>query len=149
MTMKCEYCQTGGYGDLLEETPYWMIYLAPSQRYLGTCVVALKRQCQSLSELKDSEWDDFKSLVRKLEHSVNETFQPALYNWSCFKNVAFRNQDPNPEIHWHFLPRYQNDVEFEGLIFDDPDFGYIPQPIPRIIPGEVMEKIKLKIKRNY
>jgi diadenosine tetraphosphate (Ap4A) HIT family hydrolase len=149
MTVKCEYCRTGGYGDLIEETPYWMIFLAPSQRFIGTCVVALKRQCQSLSELEDSEWDDFKFLVRKLETSLNETFHPDLYNWSCFKNAAFRDDDPTPEIHWHFIPRYQSEIKFGGLIFDDPDFGYIPQPIPRIIPADVMEKIKLEIKRNY
>jgi diadenosine tetraphosphate (Ap4A) HIT family hydrolase len=84
-----------------------------------------------------------------METSVNEAFNPDLYNWSCFKNAAFRDEDPNPEIHWHFLPRYQNEVEFEGLIFNDPDFGYIPQPIPRIIPRDVMDKIKLEIKKNY
>ena len=104
MTMKCEYCQTEGYGDSIEETSYWMIFLAPSQRYLGTCVVALKRQCQSLSELDDSEWDDFKFLVRKMETSVNEAFNPYLYNWSCFKNAAFRDEDPDPRFIGIFYP---------------------------------------------
>lgn len=148
MTMKCEYCETGGYGDLIEETSYWMIFLAPSQRYLGTCVVALKRQCQSLSELEDTEWKDFILTVRRMENSLNKAFHPTLYNWSCFKNAAYREGEPNPEIHWHFIPRYDYQVEFEGLKFDDPDFGYIPQPIARIIPGEVMGKIKSEIKKN-
>lgn len=149
MTMKCEYCQTGIYGDLIEETSYWMIFLAPSQRYLGTCVVALKRRCSDLSGVTDSEWNDFRLLVRKLEHSLTESFHADLYNWSCFKNASFRSSEPNPEIHWHFVPRYRDEIEFEGLIFNDPDFGYIPKPIPRIIPKEVMEKIKTKIKTNY
>lgn len=144
----CEYCKTDGYGDLIHETPYWMIFLAPSQRYIGTCVLALKRQCQSLSELEDSEWADFAVLVRKLEHCVSEAFRPDLYNWSCFKNAAYRDRNPNPEIHWHFIPRYQGEVEFGGLIFDDPDFGYFAKPIARIIPYEVMEKIKTELKKN-
>ena len=148
MSDRCEYCQiAGGYGDLIEETPYWMIFLAPSQRYLGTCVVALKRQCKSLSELEDEEWKDFVLTVRRMENSVSKAFHPALYNWSCFKNAAFRTGEPKPEIHWHFLPRYHEETEFGGLTFDDPDFGYIPKPIARIIPGEVMNQIKSEIKK--
>ena len=77
--------------------------------------MALKRQCQSLSELEDSEWDDFKFLVRKLETSLNETFHPDLYNWSCFKNAAYRVKNPNPEVHWHLIPRYDREIEFEGI----------------------------------
>lgn len=149
MSDRCQYCQiAGGYGELIEETPYWMIFLAPSQRYLGTCVVALKSKRQSLSELEDSEWKDFILIVRRMENSVNKAFKPALFNWSCFKNAAFRDGDPNPEIHWHFIPRYQEEVQFSGLKFLDPDFGFIPKPVARIIPDEVMGKIKSEIKKN-
>ncbi len=149
MNKKCEYCQIdGGYGEIIEETPYWMIFLAPSQRYLGTCVVALKRQCQNLSELNDDEWNDFILTVRRMEDSVNKAFKPTLFNWSCFKNMAFRDGNPNPEIHWHFLPRYEEKVEFSGMIFEDPDFGYIPQPITRIVTEEIMINIKTAIKKN-
>jgi Diadenosine tetraphosphate (Ap4A) hydrolase and other HIT family hydrolases len=149
MTIKCEYCKIAdGYGDLIHETDYWMIFLAPSQRYLGTCVVVLKRNCRDLSGLEKREWIDFGLTVERLENSVAKSFNPSLYNWSCFKNSVFRYENPNPEIHWHFIPRYKSEVEFGGLKFDDPDFGYIPKPIERIIPKEVMEKIKLKIKKN-
>ena len=66
--------------------------------------MALKRQCQSLSELKDSEWDDFKFLVRKMETIVNEAFHPDLYNWSCFKNAAFRDEILIPRFIGIFYP---------------------------------------------
>lgn len=149
MTKRCEYCQIdGGYGKLMKETPYWMIFLAPSQRYLGTCVVALKRQAQNLSELKDEEWKDFIDLLRELEYSLKKAFNPSLFNWSCFKNKAFRDGDPNPEIHWHFHPRYQGKVKFSGLEFEDPDFGYVPKPINYEIPEKIMLKIKSAIEKN-
>lgn len=148
--MKCEYCEiTGGYGELILETPCWMIFLAPSQRYLGTCVVALKRHSPSLSTLKEKEWIDFGLTVHKLEKSVDKAFNPTLYNWSCFKNSAFRTDRPDPEVHWHFIPRYEADVEFEGLTFHDPDFGYVPQPIHTRVPPEIMAKMKMAIKKYY
>ena len=110
--------------------------------------MALKRQTQQLSQLDKDEWIDFASVVQNLEECLSKIFKPTLYNWSCFKNAAFRENDPHPEIHWHFIPRYKDKIEFEGFIFDDPDFGFIPQPIPHIIPDEIMTKIESIIKEN-
>ncbi|HEX3013130.1 MAG TPA: HIT family protein, partial [Methanobacterium sp.] len=63
MEVKCEYCQMpGAYGNLIYETEHWMIFLAPSQRFLGTGVVVLKRQCNKLSELETKEWADFSKI---------------------------------------------------------------------------------------
>ncbi|MGZ7068347.1 MAG: hypothetical protein ACXVHS_06610 [Methanobacterium sp.] len=56
-------------------------------------------------------------------------------------NSTHRIDPPNPEVHWHFISRYNHKIEFEGLIFEDIDFGYITQPIERKIPDEVIEKI--------
>jgi diadenosine tetraphosphate (Ap4A) HIT family hydrolase len=149
MNTSCEYCQViGGYGKLIWETVFWEIYLAPSQRYLGTCVVALKRHCQDLSQVEEDEWVDFAIIVQKLEKSLEKSFHPTLYNWSCFKNSTFRSENPNPEIHWHFIPRYKDTRKFEGIIFQDHDFGYIPLPLKKEIPEEIMEKIAIKIKKH-
>lgn len=63
-------------------------------------------------------------------------------------NSTFRTASPEPEVHWHFIPRYAHKVEFEGLTFEDPDFGYIPQPIERKIPENAMNKLLNEIKRN-
>lgn len=100
-------------------------------------MVVLKRHCQDLMELNSDEWVEFGKIVQKMEKSLNELFKPDLFNWSCFKNAAFRDKNPQPEIHWHFLPRYSEPVEYNGITFNDPDFGYIPQPIHRKIPLEV------------
>ncbi len=146
--MKCEYCDRGSYGKLITEREYWNIFLAPSQRYLGTCVIAIKRQCSNLSELEDVEWMEFSGIVREMESITNKLFNPTLFNWSCFKNAAYRSDNPNPEVHWHFIPRYDSEVEFFGVKFEDPDFGYIPQPITREIPKEVMCSMLSELKSH-
>ncbi|HTX61615.1 MAG TPA: HIT family protein, partial [Methanobacterium sp.] len=102
---------------------------------------------QSLSDLDGTEWNDFIDVLQRLEYGVDKAFKPTLFNWSCFKNKAYRDGEPNPEIHWHFLPRYQKELKFAGMTFKDPDFGYIPQPIKHEVPEEVMEKIKATIKK--
>lgn len=149
MTVSCEYCQLEeGYGDLMWKTKHWLIFLAPSQRYLGTCVVAQKKGCEDLSGVEENEWIEFGLIVKKLEETLKTIFNPTLFNWSCFKNATFRGQHPQPEVHWHFIPRYKEEVSFGGLNFKDPDFGYIPQPITRRIPPEVQMNLKKKIKTH-
>ncbi len=149
MEHKCEYCKIpGAYGDILFEGKYWQIYLAPSQRYLGTCVVVLKRYSKNLRELETAEWIEFSEIVKMLEECIKKTFNPTLFNWSCFMNSAYRVDPPNPEVHWHLIPRYNYNIIFEGLEFTDPDFGYIPRPIERKIPKVIMDKIISKLKKN-
>lgn len=144
----CEYCGKGGYGKPLAEKNYWNIFLAPSQRYLGTCVIVIKRHCSNLSELDDAEWIEFSRIVSEMEFVLDEIFKPTLFNWSCFKNAAFRVENPHPEVHWHLIPRYKYEVEFQGFKFEDPNFGYIPQPLKREVPENLMEIIIRKIKAN-
>lgn len=149
MNVSCEYCQIEeGYGDLIWETTYWLIFLAPSQRYLGTCVVAQKKGCKDLSGLKKEEWSEFGLIVKRLEETLKTIFNPTLFNWSCFKNATFRQKNPKPEVHWHFIPRYKEEVVFGGLKFKDPDFGYIPQPITQRIPPQVQKNLKKKIETH-
>lgn len=149
MNPKCEYCQIpGAYGDLIFETDHWQIYLAPSQRYLGTCVVVLKRHCSSLREVKSAEWVEFTGIVNELETALKKTYNPTLFNWSCFMNSAYRFNPPNPEVHWHFIPRYNHKIKLDDLEFKDPDFGHIPQPVERKVPENIMKKIMDKIKEN-
>jgi len=144
--MKCEFCGKGGYGKTIDERNYWNIFLAPSQRYLGTCVIAIRRHCSNLSDLEDIEWKEFSIIVREMEFILDEIFKPTLFNWSCFKNSAYRVDNPDPEVHWHLIPRYDHEVEFQGIKFEDPDFGFIPQPVKRKIPETVMKCMINKIK---
>jgi len=58
------------YGDLILETVYWTIFLAPNHCNLGTCVIALKRLNGSLKGIKGEEWLDFGKIAKTLEFSL-------------------------------------------------------------------------------
>jgi len=77
--MECEFFEKihdYKYGDLLVETHHWLIILAPDQKNLGTCVVALKRDEIELSGLTNEEWFDFSYVVKKLEKSIKKRLTP-------------------------------------------------------------------------
>ena len=106
------------------ETENWNVFTMTDQRYLGRCVVVLKRHCGDLSGINDEEMLDFINVVRKLEFSAKKAFNATMFNWTCLMNLAYQVNPPNPQVHWHFRPRYNHEVDFAGKVFIDPNFGH-------------------------
>ncbi len=132
------------FGDLITETEYWVILLAPDQKNLGTCVVALKRDDGDLAGLKDEEWREFSIIVKNLESALRNAFNSTMFNWGCLMNSSYLSDPPNPHVHWHFIPRYREKTEFEGFTFEDPCFGSSTMKAKGGI-GKVTEDVRLKI----
>ena len=146
----CKYCNDKGIEEsFVYETKYWKVYLAYEQSYLGRCVVALKRHAESLSEVKKEELLDFIELVKKLETGLKKSFGATMFNWTCLMNDAYKEKNPIPHVHWHFRPRYKNNVEFAGVIFEDKEFGnHYDRKRTQIVSKEINKKIIDKIKEN-
>lgn len=148
--MDCEFFEKleGQYGGLLFETAHWLVLLAPDQRNLGTCVVALKRAEIELSGLNMDEWYDLSRIVKNLESSVKRAFQATMFNWGCLMNSSYVYDPPTPHLHWHFIPRYQSPVNFMNKIFSDPCFGQSTmhnREVPIRLSKEFKDKIKARI----
>lgn len=123
--MDCDICRYVKKAEnLVFDTKYWIVLLASDQAYLGRCYVSLKRHCGDLAELKSEEWKDLSTTISKLEKSIKNVFHADLFNWTCLMNMAYQNSPPNPHVHWHFRPRYSHPINFNNLIFKDPEFGY-------------------------
>lgn len=136
------------YGELIKSMKYWDLYLAPSQTYIGTSVLALKRVCIGLRDIKPNEWEEFNILTNVIENSLIESFNTTLFNWSCASNSAFRDNKSEPQVHWHIHPRYKENVFFEGMEFVDKEFGYAPRPKNDEIPKKIRLKIVEIIQKN-
>lgn len=133
------------------ETPLWEVILMEDQRYLGRCVLVLKRSCGDLAELKQEEILDFFDLVKKLEAALRKTFDATMFNWGCLMNDAYQETPPNPQVHWHFRPRYNHPVQFAGQTFTDPNFGhhYLREPKDAYLaPSDLLQLIATEIKKN-
>jgi diadenosine tetraphosphate (Ap4A) HIT family hydrolase len=110
--------------DLILETKYWRFELAYKQSYLGKSIISLNRKISHLSELTSDEFIDLQKIIQKLEKSTKKTFGATMFNWTCLMNGGYRQKPYKPFLHWHFRPRYDQKIEFEGMIFEDKDFGY-------------------------
>jgi ATP adenylyltransferase len=150
--MECRYCkylEDQDFGDFILKTDHWIVFLAPNQSQLGTCVVALNRHLEDLSSLEKEEWDDFAQIVKKLEHALKSAFNATMFNWGCLMNASYLQDTPEPHLHWHFIPRYNHKVKFEDLTFEDPFFGYMRPRPAKTLSDQTKKKIITKIRDNF
>jgi len=119
----CHYCGDLNRTGMLFETRYHNVLVADEQSYLGRCVIALKRHAESLSDLTEEEQLDFFKIVKTLEGAIKKSFGADMFNLTSMMNSSYKEDPPNPHVHWHLRPRYDHDVEFAGVTFSDPDFG--------------------------
>lgn len=148
--MPCEICPRLKNAErVVFENKTWIVSLSPDQGYLGRCFVMLKRHCGALSELTPSDWADFTEVVNRLEPALKKAFGATMFNWGCLMNNAYKEQNPQSHIHWHFRPRYSKKVEFCGLVFEDPNFAHhYDSKYKKEVSAENLEKISEKIKSN-
>ncbi len=113
-------------------------------------MVILKRPCGDLADLTDEEFIDFKNVVQRLESAARQAFTATMFNWSCLMNLAYRKKPSNPQVHWHFRPRYDHIVTVDGKEFQDPNFGshYLQDEGDEIAPSEkILQEIAVILKR--
>jgi diadenosine tetraphosphate (Ap4A) HIT family hydrolase len=133
---------------LVYETALWRVVLAPNQCLVGRCIVHLKRHCGDLAEINPDELLDWLKIISVMETALRNTFDAAMFNWSCYMNLAYRENPPDPHVHWWVVPRYSHPVNLGGLVFEDPHFGspYVHSEI-REVSGQVRSEIAERVRQ--
>lgn len=126
MNDKCNWCNITESEKmyLLIDSEYWEVYLADKQDYIGSCILVLKRHCESLSRLSDEEWAELKVLIEKLETAISNSLGATMFNWSCLMNDFYKSSNPNPHLHIHVRPRYLSPITINGKTFIDEEFAH-------------------------
>lgn len=136
--------------NLIFETHYWKTILAEDQMYFGRCVVVLKRSCGTLAEITEEEMLDFLKLVQRFESVLKKEYGAVMFNYTCLMNDAYKNTPPNPQVHWHFRPRYNKTVTFQGTEFTDPNFAHHYNREPkRILDANLQQSIVTDLRAKF
>lgn len=123
--------------------------LNPNQKYLARCAVVLRRSCPRLPEVTSEETIAFMEIVKDLENLVQKTFGATMFNWTCAMNHAYQKNPPNPQVHWHMIPRYNHSVKFREKIFKDEHFGYRSVSDQDIVSDDLFKDITDELRKNY
>ena len=148
--MACPICSWSPDDEIyliVYETEYWRVVLAPNQSLVGRCAIHLKRHCGDLAEMTPDELFNWLEVVKILENALREAFNATMFNWSCYMNHAYRENLPNPHIHWWAVPRYKHSIKIDAWTFEDPDFGD-PYNHDRwlIVPKEIQQQVAARIR---
>ena len=107
----CELCIQPG-GDLVYRDGNYRIVLVDDERYPGFCRVIWNAHAREMTDLSTAERAILIAAVWQVEEAVREVMQPHKINVASLGNVV-------PHLHWHVIPRYENDAHFPNPIWGE------------------------------
>jgi diadenosine tetraphosphate (Ap4A) HIT family hydrolase len=106
---QCELCLNEG-GELLVRTNQWRVVLVEDAAYPGFCRVIWNEHIKEMTDLAPADRSTLMMTVCKIESIVREVMQPEKINLASLGNVV-------PHLHWHIIPRYNDDAHFPAPIW--------------------------------
>ena len=139
-----ETIKTFGYpNSLIKEFDHWVIMIRPAQVTIGSVVLACKEESESLGDTSPEAYAELSLITKELENTLRNTFGMKKINY-----LALMMVDKN--VHFHVIPRYSEDIEFNNVTFKD--FGWPKLPEMGKFNNsetEMLEKIKNHLIENW
>ena len=148
MNKNCEICQLlDKPAHILMQTPHWRVSVSNNQAYLGRAYITLRTHKEVLGKLTVDEWREYQEIVQKLENAYIQAFDASPINWCCFMDHAYREDEPQPHVHWHVIPRYKQAPQIGDIVFDDSEYGDLfdhkaERLVSDSVVGEIMQRLK-------
>ena len=91
------------------------------QEFVGYFIIGNDKEY--LRDLTAEDWEELGKLEKELERVCKKVFGATMFNFACLMNNAYRDNE-TPHVHYHFVPRYKNELKLFGKIYKDKHFGY-------------------------
>ena len=108
----CEFCSSPG-GAVLWQNALCRVVRVDEPDYPGFCRVILKRHAREMTDLEVAERDGLMAVVYAVEAAIRETMRPDKMNRASLGTMT-------PHLHWHIVPRFDDDRHFPGPIWAAP-----------------------------
>ncbi|MFA9275911.1 MAG: HIT family protein [Candidatus Aquirickettsiella gammari] len=115
MTMNCELCTNDG-GELIVKTDKLRVVLIDDANYPGFCRVIWNAHVKEMTDLAIADRSAMMQAVCKVEQAIRDVMQPHKINLASLGNMV-------PHLHWHVIPRYQDDAHFPNPVWAVTDRG--------------------------
>ena len=117
----CEFCNSPG-GAVLWQDDLCRVVRVDEPDYPGFCRVILKRHARELTDLDEDERARLMRVVFAVEQAVRQAMHPHKMNVASLGNMV-------PHVHWHVIPRFEDDRHYPGPIWAIPkrDSGASPE----------------------
>lgn len=108
----CEFCNSPG-GPVLWQDDHCRVVRVDEPDYPGFCRVILKRHARELTDLDETERAALMKVVFAVETAVRQAMHPHKMNVASLGNMT-------PHVHWHVIPRFEDDRHYPGPIWAMP-----------------------------
>jgi diadenosine tetraphosphate (Ap4A) HIT family hydrolase len=99
-------------GQLIWRGDDCRIILVSDPELPGFCRVIWNQHAVEMTDLTYGEREHLMTLVFAVEEAVRHVMQPDKMNVAALGNMV-------PHIHWHVIPRYQDDAFFPGSVWSN------------------------------
>ena len=122
-----------GYPDsLVKSFEHWHVLVRPAQPTLGSLVLMCSDPVAQFGDISPEASAELKQAVSAIERVLGEAFDFQKINYLMLMMV-------DPDVHFHVLPRYESDREYEGLTYSD---GTWPGPPDITAANEFPDEVK-------
>ena len=105
----CELCDTEG-GEVLVQVGPVRIVLVDDAAYPGFCRVVWRDHLREMTDLTPSQRSACMQAVCKTEEVMRQVLAPHKINLASLGNMT-------PHVHWHVIPRYEDDAHFPSPVW--------------------------------
>ncbi len=107
--VECDLCASPG-GRLVHDDGRLRVVLVDEVDYPGFVRVVWNRHVREMTDLSDDERGHLMQAVFRVEAVQREVMRPVKMNVASLGNLT-------PHLHWHLVPRYEDDAHFPRPIW--------------------------------
>ena len=119
---RCLFCSETG-GTLLWTSQLCRVVLADEPDQPGLCRVVLTGHVAEMTDLLHADAAEVMRIVFATERAVRDALRPDKVNLASLGNLI-------PHLHWHVIPRWEDDRHFPRPIWAEPLRPATVRPVP-------------------
>lgn len=128
----CELCREDG-GEVLLRTKAWRVVLVDEPAFPGFCRVVWNQHVMEMTDLTAAQRAAFMEVVWRVERCIRDELRPTKINLASLGNFT-------PHLHWHVIPRWENDTHFPR-----PIWGEALRPNGLMRTGDALQSLKIHL----
>jgi diadenosine tetraphosphate (Ap4A) HIT family hydrolase len=133
-----------GYPDtLVKRYEHWLLLVRPAQPTLGSLVLLCTDDAHRFGDISTEAVTELKRATADLETALSGLFEYDKVNYLMLMMV-------DPDVHFHVLPRYEQDRSYGGIEFSDsawpgpPDITHANE-FPDPVKSQLIADLKAKL----